>query len=607
MSMLRGLTRSIEFFRAYGPFIAGLARAGADRQVDYSDWLEGPIRSSGSRPALIGETRSLSWSALDAFANRTAHWAASEGLRRGDVVALLMENRAEFVAIWLGLSRIGVVTALLNTNLTGERLAHCLHEASARHLVVGAELAANAASALPELEAPPQVLVASEGAPPAADPSASPAELANARSFDEALAAQPATPVDPAAREARRGADGLFLIYTSGTTGLPKAARVSHSKAIAAGLAAWKLQGLTAKDRVYCCLPLYHSAGGLMAVGAALLSGGSLVISPRFSAKRFWSDCTQHDVTAIQYIGELCRYLLNSPPHPDERNHKIRVALGNGLRPEVWRPFQERFGIPRIVEFYGATEGNLPLFNIEGHVGAVGHLPEFMRRLLGVEIARFDVEREEVVRGEDGFCSRAAVGEPGEMLIKITKLTRFEGYTNDSASSKKVLHDVFAKGDAYFRTGDLLRIDDEGFFYFVDRIGDTFRWKGENVATSEVAEVLSMVDGVHEANVYGVSIEGTDGRAGMAALVTDDTFDLAALDRVVESELAFYARPVFIRLLPQMEITGTFKHRKVDLVKEGFDPRRLSDPVYYRNPEDGRYVPLDAESCDRILRGEIRV
>ncbi len=607
MSLLRELSRSAEFFRAYGPLIVGLAKSGADRQVDYSDWLDGPIRARGDRPALIGETGSLSWSALDAFANRTAHWAASEGLRRGDVVALLMENRPEFVAIWLGLSRIGVVTALLNTNLTGERLAHCLNEASTRHLIVGTELAESAASAIPELEEPPQVLLASEAAAPPVDLEALGAALPGARSFDETLAAQPETPVDAAARAARRGGDGLFLIYTSGTTGLPKAARVSHSKAIAAGLAAWKLQGLTAKDRVYCCLPLYHSAGGLMAVGAALLSGGSLVISPRFSAKRFWSDCTQHDVTAFQYIGELCRYLLNSPPHPDERNHKIRVALGNGLRPEVWRPFQERFGIPRIVEFYGATEGNLPLFNIEGRVGAVGHLPEFVRRLLGVEIARFDVEREEVLRGGDGFCVRAAVNEPGEMLIKITKLTRFEGYTNDSASSKKVLRDVFAKGDAYFRTGDLLRMDAEGFFYFVDRIGDTFRWKGENVATSEVAEVLSMVDGVHEANVYGVAIEGTDGRAGMAALVVDEGFDLEALGRVIESELAFYARPVFIRLLPQMEITGTFKHRKVDLVKEGFDPRQLTDPIYFRSPEDGRYVPLDSEAHDRILGGEIRI
>ena len=612
MSLLRGLSRSIEFFRAYGPLLVGLAQAGADRQVDYSDWLDGPIGARGERPALIGESGSLSWSALDATANRVAHWAESEGLRRGDVVALLMENRPEFVAIWLGLSRIGVVTALLNTNLTGDRLAHCLHEASARHLVVGTELAASAASAMPELEEPPQVLLANGQGSAAdratsADLDASRSELPSARSFDEALAAQPATPVDPASRAERRGADGLFLIYASGTTGLPKAARVSHSKALAAGLAAWKLQGLTEKDRVYCCLPLYHSAGGMMAVGAALLSGGSLVISPRFSAKRFWSDCTQHDVTAIQYIGELCRYLLNSPPHPDERNHKIRVALGNGLRPEVWTPFQKRFGIPRIVEFYGATEGNLPLFNIEGRVGAVGHLPEPIRRLLGVEIARFDVELEEVLRGEDGFCVRAPVGEPGEMLIKITKLTRFEGYTNDSASSKKVLHDVFTKGDAYFRTGDLLRMDDEGFFYFVDRIGDTFRWKGENVATSEVAEVLSVVDGVHEANVYGVAVEGTDGRAGMAALVTDEAFDLEALGRVIESELAFYARPVFIRLLPQMEITGTFKHRKVDLVEQGFDPGRVADPLYFRDPEDGRYVPLDAESCERILRGEIRL
>jgi fatty-acyl-CoA synthase len=344
-----------------------------------------------------------------------------------------------------------------------------------------------------------------------------------------------------------------------------------------------------------------------MAVGAALLSGGSLVISRRFSAKRFWSDCTQHDVTAVQYIGELCRYLLNSPTHPDERRHKIRLALGNGLRPEVWKPFQDRFGISRIIEFYGATEANMAIFNLEGRVGAVGHLPNFVRRALGVEIARFDVDAQEVLRGAEGFCLPARADEPGELLLRVSKTARFEGYTDAAATQKKILRDVFRKGDVYFRTGDLLRIDEDGFYYFVDRIGDTFRWKGENVSTSEVAEVLSVATGIEEANVYGVEIPGTDGRAGMAAIVTNDEFDLENLGRVVTEGLASYARPIFLRILPKMEITGTFKHRKIDLVTEGFDPARLSDPIYFLDPTKGLYAPLDGAAFDRLKHGDIRL
>jgi len=607
MKFLRRILRSLGFVRSYLPFMITAAKASSERQVDYSDLLEAHFGSYADRPALIGESGNMSWATLDAFANRVAHWAIGEGLRRGDIVALLMENRPEYIAIWLGLSRIGVVTALLNTHLTGDRLAHCMREADARHLLVGVELVEAAASALSELSARPEVLVASGSAETAVDLAAVGVSIPGAGSFDSALEPQASTAVEDAHRESRRGKDGLFLIYTSGTTGLPKAARVSHTKAMAVGLAAWKLQKLTPNDRVYCCLPLYHSAGGVMAVGAALLSGGSLVISRRFSAKRFWSDCAQHDVTAVQYIGELCRYLLNSPSHPDERRHKIRLALGNGLRPEVWTPFQERFGIPHIIEFYGATEGNLALFNLEGRVGAVGHLPDFVRRVLGVEIARFDIDSEEVIRGDGGFCLSAKPDEPGELLIKVSKTARFEGYTNKAASEKKILHDVFKKGDIYFRTGDLLRVDEDGFYYFVDRIGDTFRWKGENVATSEVAEVLSVVAGVEEANIYGVEIPGTDGRAGMAAIVTNDEFDLENLGRIVTDGLASYARPIFVRILPKMEITGTFKHRKVDLVAEGFDPARLPDPIYFRDPSNNIYIPLDAAAFERIAGGDIRL
>jgi fatty-acyl-CoA synthase len=606
--MLASLRTHLPLVRVLATTLIGVRKLRADVPADFSDFLQPHFEARRDAPVLIGDRSRFTWAELDAFAARVAAWAIRQGFRRGDVVALSMENRPEYVAIWLGLSRVGVVTALLNTHLTGERLAHCVREASPRAWIVGHELLASAFSAVPHLaERPPLYAADLSSGTSAAEALPGGAGSSAIESFDEHLAATPPAPIDPAIQAARRGGDLLFLIYTSGTTGLPKAARISHLKAALTGMVSWKSQGLGPDDRVYCCLPLYHTAGGVMAVGAALMSGGSIAVARKFSASQFWSDCVRHQATSVQYIGELCRYLVNSPPHPEERSHVIRSAMGNGLRPDVWQAFQERFAIPRIVEFYGATEGNLALLNTSGRLGAVGQMPDFVRRRLGIELVRFDVEAEEIVRGADGFCERCAPNEAGELLIKITSRSRFEGYTNPSATEKKVLRDAFEKGDAYFRTGDLLRIDEDGFYFFVDRIGDTFRWKGENVATSEVAEVISVDPGVDEANVYGVAIPGQDGRAGMAALVVNADFDLDRLSDAIHRGLAAYARPLFLRILPEMEITGTFKHRKVDLVREGFDPRKLTDALYFRDAASGRYVPLDAARYEAITSGRERI
>jgi fatty-acyl-CoA synthase len=304
----------------------------------------------------------------------------------------------------------------------------------------------------------------------------------------------------------------------------------------------------------------------------------------------------------------LCRYLLNAPPARFERDHKIRAITGNGLRPEIWKNFQQRFAIPKIIEFYGATEGNVSMLNYDGTVGAVGRIPSYMQRIFNTRIVKFDVEHEMPVRGADGFCLECAVNEVGETIGKITAEPgrTFDGYTKDADTQKKVLHDVFEKGDAWFRTGDLMRRDRHGYFYFVDRIGDTFRWKGENVATSEVAEALGVVPGVKEANVYGVAIPGMDGRAGMAALVTGSGFDISELSGALAGNLAAYARPVFVRLLSELEITGTFKQRKVELVKDGFDPGAIADPLYWLNHVSGTYEPLTKEQYAAIVSGSVK-
>src|SRR6185312_15596582 len=329
----------------------------------------------------------------------------------------------------------------------------------------------------------------------------------------------------------------------------------------------------------------------------------------KFSVQEFWTDCHKYRPTFFQYIGELCRYLLNAPQGPHERDHAIRAITGNGLRPEIWKAFQTRFAIPKIIEFYGATEGNVSMLNYDGKPGAVGRLPFYVRSIVATRIVRFDVEKEMPVRGPDGFCIECADGETGEAVgqMRDEAGANFEGYTGKADTEKKLLRDVFAKGDVWFRTGDLMRRDALGYFTFVDRIGDTFRWKGENVSTGEVTEVLGVVPGIAEANVYGVAVPGQDGRAGMAALVVKPDFDPAVLAQALARDLPAYARPVFLRLTPAIETTGTFKQRKIELVREGFDPARIIDPLYWRNPESGAYERLDTARYAAIAAGTVRL
>jgi fatty-acyl-CoA synthase len=361
---------------------------------------------------------------------------------------------------------------------------------------------------------------------------------------------------------------------------------------------------------MYDCLPLYHSVGGVVATGATLVGGGAVVLRERFSASGFWQDVVAERCTLFQYIGELCRYLLASPPQAQESRHALRLACGNGLRADVWREFQQRFRIPQILEYYAATEGNFSLYNCEGRAGAIGRIPPFLAHRVPVALVKFDLETQAPARDPDGRCVRCAPHEAGEALGQILSengATRFEGYTDDAASAQKTLRDVFAPGDTWYRTGDLMRQDEQGFFYFVDRVGDTFRWKGENVSTTEVAGVIAACPGVADAAVYGVSVSGTEGRAGMAALVVAADFDLGELRRALMKRLPDYARPLFIRIVTALELTGTFKLRKQELALEGYDPARVRDALYMDDATRNAYVPLDAELYARVQAGKLRL
>ena len=399
-------------------------------------------------------------------------------------------------------------------------------------------------------------------------------------------------------------------MFTSGTTGLPKAARITHSRLqrIMYGFSA--AMNVQPGDRMYQCLPMYHSNGGILAPGAVLSAGGSCFIRERFSAKEFWGEIAARQCTLFTYIGELCRYLLNAPPSPADRAHRIRLCVGNGLRPDIFAAFQARFGIRHILEFYGATEGNVALFNFDSHPGAVGRMPGWAARSFPVKIAAFDVERNMATRGRDGRCVECGVDEIGELLGEILEdpakpAARFDGYADPAATQAKILTDAFRPGDRWFRTGDLMRRDALGYYYFIDRIGDTFRWKGENVSTTEVSEAIATFSGILEANVYGVAAPGAEGRAGMAALVVDNlaTFDLAGFYSHVAAHLPAYARPVFLRFSHDLDTTGTFKLKKMTLVAEGFDVARIADPVYFDDRGAGAYVRIDADFVERLRSG----
>jgi len=357
-------------------------------------------------------------------------------------------------------------------------------------------------------------------------------------------------------------------------------------------------------------LPLYHATGGLCGVGCALTYGGAVIVRPKFSASKFWDEVSDYGATIFLYVGELCRFLLSSPPHPKERSHNLQWAIGNGLRPEVWEGFVSRFNIPHIIEFYGATEGNVSLVNIDGEVGAVGRIPSYLKFKFNVDIIRYDVETGVNVRGSDGFCIRADHGEVGEVIGEIKSgdaRFRFDGYETKKATQKKILRDVFKKGDAWFRTGDLMKRDAQGYYYFMDRVGDTFRWKAENVATGEVAAVISKFPGITQTNVYGVEVPGYDGRAGMAAIVAEKEPDMDALKAHIDKELPHYARPVFLRLSKESDTTSTFKFKKTNLVKAGFDPDNISEPLYVAIPKQDGYQKITKTMFKKITSCEVRL
>jgi fatty-acyl-CoA synthase len=586
MRFLKGLSRTLKRVKSIAPDSTNLI----------CDDLEAAVDKWRDRPAITFEGKTVTYAELDAMANRYAHWAKGQGITRGQTVALFMPNRLEYMAIWYGLSKVGVATALINNQLTGAALAHCLNISQALHCIVDAETSSCFEDVKSQLQRHMHQWVQGP---------------AHGEQRDLVKALKSCSQLRPDRETARDGItakDTALYIFTSGTTGLPKAARITHMRAQLYMRGFAGSTGAKETDRIYVTLPLYHATGGLCALGAALLNGGSVVLRKKFSATHFWPDVVNENCTMFVYIGELCRYLANQPEHELERAHKIRMIFGNGLRPDVWNDMLDRFQVGEVLEFYGATEGNVSLFNFDGRRGAIGRIPGYLKKKFNIRIVKFDVEAEMPVRGPNGCCVEVAPGEVGECIGHIGSDARsnYTGYADKAATEKKVLHDVFEKGDAWFRTGDLMKVDGDGYIYFVDRIGDTFRWKGENVATSEVSERIAGFEGVQEVNVYGVKVGDLDGKAGMASLVTVEDFDMAAFGKYLDEQLPSYARPLFVRLQKAIETTGTFKYRKMDLVNDGFDPAKTKDPLYFRDPAKG-YVKITKGLYAKIEGGQFKL
>ena len=585
------------------PMLLRVKRELAMRPMDTLDCpgarVEDLARRFPNHDAIKFEGASLTWLELNAMSNQYAHAFAEQGITRGDTVSVLMENRIEFMATLIALNKLGAIGALINTNLRGRPLTHCVTVANSKKFVFGGELTEaleEAKSELPLKEGADYIFVGDTGATSTPNWALDAAQLAAGQSED-----------NPSSTATNSLGDSSLYIYTSGTTGLPKAAVLSNRRHLmSASLAAHVGFMCDENDAIYICLPMYHGTGLMLGVGASLMTGATMVVRRKFSASRFLPEIREHSVTCMIYIGELCRYLVNTPEHPDDANTTLRKVMGNGLRPDIWMDFKNRFGLERVCEFYGSSEGNVSFANMLNKDLTVGMTSQ------EVALVRYNVDDDEIVRDSNGFAIKTEEGEPGLLVGRITDDTVFEGYTDASATESKVLRNLLTPGDAWFNSGDLLKVVDVGYslgyphYQFVDRVGDTFRWKSENVSTNEVGEIINGHPMVKICNVYGVEVPGADGRAGMAALTleADQTFDPAEFAAFVKDQLPPFARPVFVRVQPDLEVTGTFKLMKTELRKTGYDLGATDDPIYVMKPRSSDYERLDADYQAVLSSGE---
>lgn len=566
-----------------------------DKYKSIGQWLEKHAKKSPKHIAIRYEDVTYSYEELNEWVNRWSNYFLEKGLKQGDVIGISIENRPETMVAVLATVKIGAIASMINTSQRGEVLLHSINLVKPKLMIVGEEVLENMATVEESIDISLRTQLyfikdrGQRNMP------------AHYQDIEKVTATSKVG--NPGTTDKIQMKHPCYYIFTSGTTGLPKASVMTHfrwHKSMAGmGLASMRLNK---HDNMYLPLPLYHNNALTVSLAAVLGAGACVTISRKFSVSRFWDEVREHKATAFCYIGELCRYLLNTEAKNNDRDHNIRVIIGNGLRPDIWMEFKNRFGIKHINEFYGASECNLVFTNALNLDCTAGICP------LPYNIVEYDIDEDAPVRDAKGYMVPVKKGGTGLLITEISAKQPFEGYTDEEATNKKIFRDVFAKGDSWFNTGDM--VINQGFKHiaFADRLGDTFRWKGENVATTEVEAVAAEYPGVEHAVAYGVEIPRTDGRAGMAALIMTpeaiENFDMGAFTRHMREKLPAYAIPLFLRLKQQEEVTGTFKYRKVELKKEAYDLGQVDEPLFVLENGSDSYLALDQTAQARIEAGE---
>ena len=556
-----------------------------NKKLSLLNFFDNNVKKRPNDIAFIFEGDEITWKEADEQTNKYAGFLKSQNINKGDCFAILMDNSPDFLMLLLASFRVGSLAALINTTVSGEGLKHVIGISNVKLITAGASHLEKLSSALGDSDLKNIPIFGME------DNEKIPDQVEDIKKLSKQFSTF--IPYQPIMK------DVAAYIFTSGTTGLPKAALVDHAKLVKGSFAGHFLCfNFNKNDRLYMTLPLYHSTGLILGWAASLRSGCPNVIKSKFSASDFWNDVKKYNVNKFIYVGELCRYLMNLPPSDGDRDNPITQISGNGLRPDIWESFQKRFNINKIVEIYGATEAVGMTINSFGRSGMIG------RKRSDSTIIHCNKDDGSPILNDEGFCTKVSEGETGLYIQKISSSAKFQGYLDAQASNKKILQNVFKTGDQYFNTGDLITLHDNNWLSFADRVGDTYRWKSENVSTMEVAAILNNASGVMDCNVYGVQVDSAEGKAGMAAMNVSDEFSFISFIEHVNKNLNTFQKPYFLRLTKEMQTTGTFKHQKEDLKKQGFNPSLIKDKLYFLQKDN--YVEIDQALYNRIHSGDER-
>ena len=556
-----------------------------NKKLSLLNFFDNNVKKRPNDIAFIFEGVEITWKEADEQTNKYAGFLKSQNINKGDCFAILMDNSPDFLMLLLASFRVGSLAALINTTVSGEGLKHVIGISNVKLITAGASHLEKLSSALGDSDLKNIPIFGME------DNEKIPDQVEDIKKLSKQFSTF--IPYQPIMK------DVAAYIFTSGTTGLPKAALVDHAKLVKGSFAGHFLCfNFNKNDRLYMTLPLYHSTGLILGWAASLRSGCPNVIKSKFSATDFWNDVKKYNVNKFIYVGELCRYLMNLPPSDGDKDNPIIQISGNGLRPDIWESFQKRFNINKIVEIYGATEAVGMTINSFGRSGMIG------RKRSDSTIIHCNKDDGSPILSDKGFCTKVSEGETGLYIQKISSSAKFQGYLDAQASNKKILQNVFKTGDQYFNTGDLITLHDNNWLSFADRVGDTYRWKSENVSTMEVAAILNNASGVMDCNVYGVQVDSAEGKAGMAAMNVSDEFSFISFIEHVNKNLNTFQKPYFLRLTKEMQTTGTFKHQKEDLKKQGFNPSLIKDKLYFLQKDN--YVEIDQALYNRIHSGDER-